>query len=99
MQLEELLSNFSNEQLLELIPEIYKEYLQKIEKKNIYKYILDNFITLLDDKKFVVDFFTISQNINCGLTNLIKLLNFIDGTLTKDSKNKILKFFNLKNDI
>ena len=57
MKLDEILTYFNNDELLDFIPSELKPYLPKIiDKNSIVEYIKMNIISLLDKKQFVVPF-------------------------------------------
>lgn len=95
MELNQVLDEFSNKELVQLIPRVYRSYLHAVKKDDILNFLLENFVFLLESKEFVISFFTIIgkyKNIEC----LIGSLTFIGNVLSKDSKNAIMSFFNIK---
>ena len=95
MKLDEILTYFNNDELLDFIPSELKPYLPKIiDKNSIVEYIKMNIISLLDKKQFVVPFLKkVSERKN--ISSLISDIRFVDDVTIKESKKILLSEFNL----
>lgn len=97
-KLTNVLNELTNDELISLIPHDVKSYLTDINRNSIYEYVEKNINYLLDEKKFVV---LISQKLinDVEFNDIISGITFVNGFTSKDSKKKLLKFFNVKHTI
>ena len=90
-----VLNELTNEELISLIPDDIKSYLTDISRDSIFAYVEKNVDSLLEEKNFIVMISKILRN-NEEFNEIISEITFINGKTSKDSKKKLLKYFNIK---
>ena len=95
MSLGELLKCFTDDELVKLIPNNLKAYLDKVSRDGIYEYVISNFFDLLNDKNFIINLIVSGSKYD-DLELLKTKLLFTNSVLNKESKKEILEYFAFK---